>query len=326
MVIFWHKLMIAFLYFSVSVPSENIQNAYIVAVEEDAKRRLEELVFNHKLTPVDISEHAHEPVSYTSSDNLLSSTSSPDLSLEEAVLLASMPYSSHSQPMTNGHVEMSEINGFREDKPKKGKGDKGKKSHRTGSAGTAETPMINNLLTSNTGMHSSENSLDKSIDGSFSDPHSSMDMDDGPHREMPIDVPANFHGKTKSTPKYPSNRSSPQSNQSTPLKSKDNVQNTKSPSSEEQMERIRKHQEEIRKRHEREEKRAMEEERLRASLRGSKKMRALAKKQPQTGEVNVGFENNDDESGGFEEGYVSGRQTQSSRDYMKINIGKLLMT
>ena len=305
-----------------SVPSENIQNAYIVAVEEDAKRRLEELVFNHKLTPVDISEDAHEPVSCTSSDNLLTSTSSPDLSLEEAVLLASMPYSSHSQPMTNGHVEMSEINGFREDKPKKNKGDKGKKSHRTGSAGTAETPMINNLLTSNTNMHSSENSLDKSIDESFSDPHSSMDMDDGPHREMAIDVPANFHGKTKSPPKYPSNRSSPLSNQSTPLKSKDNVQNTKSPSSEEQMERIRKHQEEIRKRHEREEKRAKEEEMLRASLRGSKKMRALAKRQPHTGEVNVGFENNDDESGGFEEGYVSGRQTQSSKDYMKINIGK----
>ena len=226
-------------YFSVSVPSENIQNAYIVAVEEDAKRRLEELVYNHKLTPVDISEDVSEPFSYTSSDNLLSS-SSPDLSLEEAVLLASMPYSTHSQPMTNGHVEMSEINGFRDDKPKKGKGDKGKKSHRTGSAGTTETPMINNLLTSN--MHgSSENSLDKSIDNSsFSDPHSSIDMDDGPHREMAIDVPANFHGKSKSPPKYPSNRSSPQSNHSTPLKSKDNAQNSKPPSSEEQMERIRK--------------------------------------------------------------------------------------
>ena len=304
-----------------SVPAENIQNAYIVAVEEDAKRRLEELVYNHKLTPVDISQNASEPFSYTSSDNLLS-FDSPDLSLEEAVLLASMPYSSQSQPITNGHVEMSEINGFRDDKPKKGKGDKGKKSHRTGSAGNTETPLINNLLSSN--MHgNSQNSLDKSTDGSsFSDPHSSLDMEDGPHREMPIDVPANFHGKTKSPPKYPSNRSSPLSNHSTPLKSKENARNTKSPSGEEQMERIRKHQEEIRKRHEREEKRAKEEEMLRASLRGSKKMRALAKRTPQTGEVNTAFDANDDESGGFEEGYVSGRQTQNSRDYMKVNIGK----
>lgn len=299
----------------VSVPSETIQNAYIVAVEEDAKRRLEELVYNHKLTPVDITQNDSDPFCYTSSDNLLSS-SSTDLSLEEAVLLASMPYSSHSQPMTNGHVEMTEINGFRDEKPKKGKGEKGKKSQRTGSAGNTETPLINNLLTSN-----SQNSLDKSVDGSsFSDPHSSMDMDDGPHREMAIDVPANFHGKTKSPPKYPSNRSSPQSNRSTPLKSNENARNTKSPSSEEQMERIRKHQEEIRKRNEREEKRAKEEEMLRASLRGSKKMRALAKKTPRTGEVNTAFDDNDDETGGFEEGYVSGRQTQNSRDYMKVNI------
>ena len=303
-----------------SVPPENIQNAYIVAVEEDAKRRLEELVYNHKLTPVDISQNASDPFSYTSSDNLLSS-SSPDLSLEEAVLLASMPYSSHSQPMTNGHVEMTEINGFRNEKPKKGKGEKGKKSHRTGSAGNTETPLINNLLTSNM-RENSQNSLDKSTDGSsFSDPHSSIDMDDGPHREMAIDVPENFRGKTKSPPKYPSNRSSPQSNHSTPLKSKDNSRNTKSPSSEEQMERIRKHQEEIRKRNEREEKRALEEERLRASLRGSKKMRALAKRTPQTGEVNTAFDVEDDE-GGFEEGYVSGRQTQNSRDYMKVNVGE----
>ena len=311
--------------FSVSVPAENIQNAYIVAVEEDAKRRLEELVYNHKLTPVDISQNASDTFSFSSTDNLLSSNS-PDLSLEEAVLLASMPYSSHSQPMTNGHVEMSEINGFRDEKSKKGKGDKGKKSHRTGSTGTSETPLINNLLTSN--MHgNSQNSLDKSLDdSSFSDPHSSMDMEDGPHREMAIDVPANFLGKTKSPPKYPSNRSSPLSNHSTPLKSKENSRNTKSPSGDEQMERIRKHQEEIRTRKEREEKRAQEEERLRASLRGSKKMRALAKRTPQIGEVNTGFEGNDDESGGFEEGYVSGRQTQNSKDYMKVNIGKYIQS
>lgn len=288
-----------------------------MAVEEDAKRRLEELLYNHSLTPIDMTQHVG--VEGESSEDLHNISDSTNNSLEQAVLQSSMPYMTQSGHMTNGHVEMSEINGYKEGKEgKKGKGKKGKRS----STSSNETPMIDNLLTER--MNNSQNSINKfGIDESYDEMHSSLEFDTGPHREMAIDVPKNFHGAAKTPPRFPSSHSSPRS---TPSKesAKNGKLNSGAPHTEEQMERIRRHQEEIRKRNEREEQRAKEQEFLRASLRRSDKMKALQKERKQAGIDNTAFIDNDDDSGGFEEGYVSGRHTQNSRDYMKKNLSKYL--
>lgn len=300
-----------------SVPSDDVQNAYIVAVEEDAKRRLEELLYNHSLTPVDMTQHVVGESQSVNSEHPSSTTNIPDNSVQKTVLHSSMPYMTQSGHMTNGHVEMSEINGYKENDGKKGKGKKGKRASTTSN----ETPMIDNLLTER--MNNSQNSINKfGMDDSYDDMHSSIEFDTGPHREMAIDVPKNFHGAAKTPPRFPSSHSSPRS---TPTKesAKNGKMNSNMPHSEEQMERIRKHQEEIRKRNEREEKRLKEQEFLRASLRRSDKMKALQKERKQTGIDNTAYmDNDDDDSGGFEEGYVSGRHTQNSRDYMKRNMSK----
>ncbi|XP_052275959.1 protein PALS1-like isoform X2 [Dreissena polymorpha] len=297
----------------VAVSSENIQNAYIVAVEEDAKRRLEDLLFNHKLTPVDMTKNVGGESENQATDEINYSTeSSLDLSLERAVLQSSMPYMTQSGPMTNGHVEMADMNGYKE--VKKGKGKKSKGS----SMGSNETPMIDNLLMERM---NSQNHLNKyDMDDSFEDVHSSIEFDPEKHREMAIDVPKNFHPSAKTQPRFPSSTHS--SPRSTPVK--ESAKNGKTNTNSDEQLRIKHHQEEIRKRNEREEQRLKEQEFLRASLRRSEKLRALQKaqsKQNQAGVDNTAYANEDEDSGGFEEGYVSGRHTQNSRDYMKKNIG-----
>ncbi|KAL4238801.1 protein localization to myelin sheath abaxonal region [Mactra antiquata] len=251
--------------------------------------------------------------SHSVNNNYQTSSTIPDTSIDRTELQSSMPYMTQSGHMTNGHVEMSEINGYKENDGKRGKGKRGKRSSNTSN----ETPMIDNLLTER--MNNSQNSINKfGMDDSYDDMHSSIEFDSGPHREMAIDVPKNFHGAAKTPPRFPSSHSSPRA---TPKESaKNGKMNSNMPHSEEQMERIRRHQEEIRKRNEREEKRAKEQEFLRASLRRSDKMKALQKERKQQGVDNTAFIDNDDDSGGFEEGYVSGRHTQNSRDYMKRNI------
>jgi len=294
----------------VAVPSNNLQNAYIVAVEEDAKRRLEELLFNHKLTPIDMTKNVDEN---TDNQNTDFSDNSQDLSLERALLRSPMPYMTQSGQMTNGHVEMSDINGYKD--ARKGQGKKGRRS------GSNETPMIDNLLTER---FSSDNSLNKYNDDSFDDVHSSIEFDPDKHREMAIDVPNNFKGTAKTPPRLPS--SSQSSPRSTPVR--EHAQKNKAyanANGNDELERIRHHQEEIRKRNEREEQRQKEQEFLRASLRRSEKMKALQKERVRTQQAgfdNTAFSQEDDDSGGFEEGYVSGRHTQNSRDYMKKNIGE----
>lgn len=302
-----------------AVPSDSVQKAYIVAVEEDAKRRLEELLYCHQLTPIDMTKNVEiEDESGLKTDNFNSVRNSLDLSIEEAVLQSSMPYMTQSGHMTNGHVEMTEMNGYKDGK--KGKGKKGKRSS---TGGSIDTPMIDNLLTERS--NNSQNSINNvGMDESYDDQQHSLEFDPGIHREMAVDVPKNFQGATKTPPRLPSTHSSPRS---TPVK--ENLKNGKSSGNaqytEEQMERIRHHQEEIRKRHEREEQRMKEQEFLRASLRRSEKMRALQKERKQAGIDNTAYVDNDDDSGGFEEGYVSGRHTQNSRDYMKINVCKYQM-
>ncbi|WAR19303.1 MPP5-like protein [Mya arenaria] len=229
----------------VAVSSENVQNAYIVAVEEDAKRRLEELLYNHKLTPIDMTKH----VGVESEDKSGDSNDSLDLSIERAVFQSSMPYMSQPGHMTNGHVEMAEVNGFKDGKKSKGK--KGKRG------GSNETPMIDNLLTDRM---SSQNSLNND---SFDDIHSSVEFDPEKHREMAIDVPKNFQGTAKTPPRLPSSTHS--SERSTPVKesAKMGKSYTNNAYSDDHLERIRHHQEEIRKRQEREEQRVKEQEFLR---------------------------------------------------------------
>ena len=313
---FYQCCLCYFFLFAAKVATDNVQNAYIVAVEEDAKRRLEELLYNHSLTPIDMSHHVGVESEHT--DDQHNTSYSNTHSLERAVLQSSMPYVTQSGHMTNGHVEMSELNGYKEKEGKKGKGKKGKRS----STASNETPLIDNLLTER--KNNSQNSINMfGMDESYDETHSSIEFDTGPHREMAIDVPKNFQGAVKTPPRFPSSHSSPRSTptkESSAKNGKLNSNNT--PHSEEQMERIRRHQEGIRKRNEREEQRTKEQEFLRASLRRSEKMRALQKERKQTGIDNTAFIDNDDDSGGFEEGYVSGRHTQNSRDYMKKNLSK----
>ena len=137
-------------------------------------------------------------------------------------------------------------------------------------------------------------------------------VDDGPHREMAIDVPVGFVGSKKERPQYPSSslsRQSPRSStHSSPLKTygsdhstPDRKYHKPSPSNEafveppkmskqeerEHIERIKKYQEDLRKRREEENRIAMENEFLRTSLRGSKKLQSLEELRPEIGKVST---------------------------------------
>ena len=124
----------------------------------------------------------------------------------------------------------------------------------------------------------------------------------GPHREMAVDVPDNFVGKTKQPPRYPPPQPvhpAPNSIPSTPVKQA-NGNNGTTVAKEEQLERLRRYQEELKKRREEEERHFQEQEFLRTSLRGSKKLQALETQRaavvppPSSGFVNTAFDEEED--------------------------------
>ena len=316
----------------------------MIAVEDDARKRLEKLSQFHTITPVDMTKLAADDTTETNTQQ--------ELVEENPAYSTSMPVNSKGQHIGNGHVEMADMNGLIEKEPPKKSKDKGRKdskASKSSSTGNLDSPLIENVLVLSS---RSQNSLNQSFDkipfqddGSFSDHqgHMSFDVDDsGPYREMAIDCPDNFPSMSKTPPRLPNSKNhSPHAPPSTPYKkldhSSDRTENTLSsaavkmsngqhnpPLSEDQMERLRKHQEELRKRREEETQRAKEQEFLRTSLRGSKKLQALEKKkQMAAGVVNTAFDDNEDDFDNVDDGLGGCSRTPSEKDrYMKKNVGK----
>lgn len=306
---------------------ENVQDAYMIAVEDAAKERLEKLSHTHTIVPLDMTKLALSTQNTASEESLVESN---------PIYHTSMPVNTKGKAVGNGHVQQGEMNGFGEiEMTKKSKGDKGRKDSKAKRNSTTETPLIENARSQNSLNHSQEElQYYHEQDDSFNYPYieNSFDVDDpGPHREMAIDCPDSFQGTVKSTPRPPSSHS-PYSYPSTPNKSIEKLPDGKTqtevisngqnaPVSPDQLERLRKHQEDLRKRREEETRIAREQEFLRTSLRGSKKLQALeSRNQNVEGVVNTAFEENDDETDNLDDGFGSTRASEKDR-YMKKNLG-----
>ena len=275
-----------FLILFLSVPELNdIQDAYVVAVEDKARQRLEALTALHKVKAVDISQaqsndvnhtavngHADQPPVYIATTKLESQIEVPEKkapleSVED--LRSSECECSESEKEevdgTNGTMEMGVMNGY-------------VNGHSSGPH-TQETDLR---------FHGSNGMIDSNManyGGSYvpaQDYENDEDSDmDGPHREMAIDCPPSFVGSKKERPSYPpAYRSSPKSKRHGYVPRTEEVGASAVPDmsaaeQQAQMERIKRYQEDLRKRKEEEARIAQEEEFLRTSLRGSKKLQAL---------------------------------------------------
>lgn len=318
-----------FLFVSTVALPEKIQNAYIIAVEDEARKRLEKLSNLNKVVPLDMTK-IHDD----DSDEL-----NIDRVRDSVALVSSMPFNTKGSHDSNGHVELKDMNGYVEkESPKKGRG---KRHHKA--SNSVDTPLIESVVTYDqfgTGVKiNSQNSLNGSRDtvtdgdDSLSDAanHNSFDTEDnGPHREMAIDVPDNFIATAKTPPRFPpphSMHSSPRTHLSTPLKTSSSdekfrtntmpnsvatpVSNQKHQVTPEQLERLQKHEEDLRKRMEVGNRIAEEEDFLRTSLRSSKKLQTLENKKHPKGVVNEAF---------LEIADASSESVPKER-YMKKNIG-----
>ncbi|XP_055957113.1 protein PALS1 isoform X2 [Patella vulgata] len=240
----------------------------------------------------------------------------------------------------NGSSEYIEMNGYSEtdNMPLKGKS-KNKKEKNQKAVSNPDTLLIENIvkqgLTNGQGRMDSNNSLNLAKDNMYDSDNimhsaeNSFEMNNsGPHREMAIDCPDSFVGTAKVPPVYPP----PQTYNSLPhtkhnknhnaMKNTDSLQNIHKSStqpSNDQLDRIRRHQEELRKRKEEETKHLKEEEFLRTSLRGSKKLQVLEKRQqPPIGIDNSAFMVADDDS---PDGVSPAKIALTDNRYMKKNIG-----
>ncbi|KAK3092558.1 hypothetical protein FSP39_004425 [Pinctada imbricata] len=301
-----------------------VKDVYMIAVEDETKRRLEKLSQFNSIKPVDMTKLSNDDDS-TKDNSTVNSTVSVNSGVEH---------------FGNDRVEMSDMNGLLEREPPK-KGDKSRKDSKS-----SKSSSIGNLDTLPLGEHRSQNSNNQSLehvekipsydDGSINDQlgHMSFEVEDnGPYREMAIDCPDNFPSMSKSPPRLPNSKnnsihSSPRSSGKEQMKSK-NISPGKIPNghnspsiTDEQMERMRKHQEDLRKRREEENQRAKEQEFLRTSLRGSKKLQALEKKrQMAEGFVNTAFDENSDDFDSLDNGIDRGMHSPTDRErYMKKNV------
>ncbi|CAG5135007.1 unnamed protein product, partial [Candidula unifasciata] len=207
---------------------------------------------------------------------------------------------------------------------------KGKTKHKPGNS--PELPSIvdyhvNKSFTMNTNDNTYGNGYDSYSGG---DPNLSRDSmydydidDSGPHREMAVDVPENFIANVKSAPRYPPPWSTGSSSHSVQSHSETNNKDRKGQKADTQqssavsnrgpkqqqsnieqqpsayeLERLHRHQEALKKRREEEKRLQAEEEFLRASLRESKKLRALENSRSvesaPTGLVNTGYDGDED--------------------------------
>lgn len=273
-----------------SESSSHVQEAFVIAVEQQARERLERLSALQRIRPVDMTKLSQElnaedlPLPSSSSSSqlpgsaggsngllLLASEASP-------VYVASVPQlqrlQRHGSRGESGFPESSSANG-----------------HAVPVAAEQELELTQQLpepmLTSpNPPVPTPRKSLSPPPSMKGSSEAETAAQSQQQHREMAVDVPESFVAVAKTAPRYPPPprpQGSPRLNGSAPTG--------------DQLERIRKYQEELRLRKEEEERLAQEQEFLRSSLRGSKKLRALEQNAPQ-GILNAAFETEDTASFG----------------------------
>ena len=337
---------------------EKVQDAFIVAVEDDAQQKLENAATLQNVVPRDMIKLSSQSPSKTAEK----SPQHSDISVEDTPTnTISMPIGKSPKKKANGHANNGEMNGntqyiemngyLENDTPKKGKGKSKKDGKRQKVERNSETPLIEDVdaqsrqapnghpLGQSLQNRSRENVTDSEME------HSSFEFEDpGPHREMAVDCPDGFVATVKGPPRYPPSQAhTPRgpAPQTTPVKNVNSSRdygesdssfamgtgsfgNSQVPPTMEQLERLRHHQEELRRRREEEAKHSEEDEFLRTSIRGSKKLQALEanKKVLPTGICNTGFM--DGEEDDLYDG-LSGAPPPpltGKENYMKKNIGE----
>lgn len=238
----------------------------MIAVEQQAKERLDKLSSQHKINPVDMTRL---PIlqQTTDTNGLL------EIPQNNSVFVAQVPNSviNKTSSATEPDSDQSSNNSLQVEVQIEGN----KKMDTPPPLIRRDEPLSmqsfgkqNNRADLHYNGHAATESTQWDING----PH--------PHREVAVDVPDGFVGQSKVPPRYPT----PQRNHKTPqdyasVNHSDNARSGSANSATaEQMERIRMYQEDLRKRKEEEERYAKEQEFLRNSLRGSEKLKALMKK------------------------------------------------
>lgn len=258
-----------------SESSSHVQEAFVIAVEQQARERLERLSALQRIRPVDMTKLSQElnaeersatPSSQPAGSNgllLLASEASP-------VYVASVPQlqrlQRHGSRGESGFPESSALTSAN--------------GHAAPVVADQELELTQQLPEP---MLTSPNPPVPTPRKSLSPPpgmKGPAEVETGQsHREMAVDVPESFVAVAKTAPRYPP----PPRPQGSPR-----LNGSAAPTGD-QLERIRKYQEELRLRKEEEERIAQEQEFLRSSLRGSKKLRALEQNAPE-GILNAAFE------------------------------------
>ncbi|XP_075723367.1 MAGUK p55 family member stardust isoform X1 [Rhipicephalus microplus] len=261
-----------------SESSSHVQEAFVIAVEQQARERLERLSALQRIRPVDMTKLSQElnaeersstPSSQQAGSNgllLLASEASP-------VYVASVPQlqrlQRHGSRGESGFPESSALTSAN--------------GHVAPVVADQELELTQQLPEP---MLTSPNPPVPTPRKSLSPPpgmKGPAEVETGQsHREMAVDVPESFVAVAKTAPRYPP----PPRPQGSPR-----LNGSAAPTGD-QLERIRKYQEELRLRKEEEERLAQEQEFLRSSLRGSKKLRALEQNAPE-GILNAAFETED---------------------------------
>ncbi|XP_064621850.1 protein PALS1-like isoform X2 [Lineus longissimus] len=300
----------------------NVQDAYVIAVEEKAKQRLEKLSAVHKIQPVDMTKLPNQEEkenmdieSYNNPfrNNKGNNMDSPHKRGKQPVHVeANINVPPVEAGLNGGHFE-ADINGPNVDTTRMNGYVNGGSARldntnpflpayqyagSEGGSSVSDSDLYRGPSDFNTlerGVQQANNVQEEIMVDNTTDFNSGytgiIDGSDGPHREMAIDVPAGFRGSLKEPPRLPSHIGP--SPPGTPKKERKTADKSGSstPKSDrdEQLQRIRKHQEDLRKRRDEEDRLLREQEFLRASLRGSKKLQALEQRPPPP--QPVGFEN-----------------------------------
>ncbi|KAK6999948.1 MAGUK p55 subfamily member 5 [Biomphalaria glabrata] len=216
---------------------DKIHDAYIIAVEDEAKRKLDLFTSGQDVRAVDMTiasnSISQESINITNSPSNKGRTQvvveckveSTPLQLETSfnTTTASMPVekkkkNSHDQlspvrdpVISNGGSrgnsgEWLEMNGFSDQEiNNKGKGQlRSKSNNRDSNVPIISDYLENGSVNMSEDFHSQRSGYNNHAQLSFDSRDTSFDYDDpGPHREMAIDVPENFVASVKSPPRYP---------------------------------------------------------------------------------------------------------------------------
>nr|BBD75286.1 stardust2 protein [Parasteatoda tepidariorum] len=295
--------------------NSNVQDAFVIAVEQQARERLEKLSALKKIKPVDMTKLSQElnecstaateliennPIYVTTVPEIHNATLKKDgrrdqndqeLELKQEIVDDETPSSPETPPRERLLVESQ--NGIA--------------TRFSQECVSVETllpkqfrPNESHLLDSNCVVSNNNNN--------------NKNESSRTHREMAVDVPDCFVGMAKTAPRYPPQKeeghpeffinSDSSSNDNSLLHHRNTVNRYNASdipkstldskeATEDQLERIRKYQDDIRRRKLAEERLAKENEFLRTSLRGSKKLQALESYPPQHGMENTAFESDD---------------------------------